>query len=70
MAYLHLVDQLEAMVMASVQAALFARYLGRDVEVPDVLQARRRFDEALAAEPVKVNREEAVMLEAIGLRGG
>jgi len=69
MSYLHLVGRLDQVVLASMQAALFAQYLGRQVDVPDLLEARRRFDQALAAEPVRVDREASVMLEAVGLRG-
>lgn len=70
-AYVLLLEQLRRRVEVETQAALYARAAGRDVEVPDPVAIRHRFDELLAAEPVRVtSTRQGVLLEAFGLGGG
>lgn len=56
-----------------IQAALFARMSGHDVEVPDLHEARQRLHALLHAEPVGSTvptSREAVLREAFGLTAG
>lgn len=66
--YVLMLEQLERFYLAAVQAAMFARAFGRGVEVPDWVEIRAHFDEALAREPKRVDRKQLVMLQALGLR--
>lgn len=67
-----LVDRLERWVLATAHAALTARALGAQVDVPDWAEAKARFDELLAADPVRATSEwdsdRSVLLAAVGLR--
>jgi hypothetical protein len=50
-------------------ASAVARAVGGEGEVVDPGQVRADFDAALRAEPVEVDDDRAVLLEALGLRG-
>lgn len=66
--YVLQLDSLERFAVALTQAALMARMLGSQVEVPQWSEIRQRFDAALAAEPKTIDAAQRDMLEAIGLR--
>jgi len=66
--YVLLLDMLERMSLAMVQAAVLARALGSSVEVPDWFELRADFDETLAEAPKRVDPKRNAMLVAIGLR--
>lgn len=69
-AYVLWLEELNQRVTTQTQAALFARAMGTDVEVPDPVQVRERFDAMLAEEPVQVHATRRdVLAEAFGLRG-
>jgi hypothetical protein len=67
---MHQLSRLEAFTSAAVQAALIARQLGRDVDVPDAIEIRRKFDEVLAREPesARTMTKQQIMQTAVGLR--
>lgn len=54
------------------QATLIAQAMGAEGQAPDIAEtledARRRFDEALAAGPERVSPEEQTLRAALGLR--
>jgi hypothetical protein len=66
--YVLMLDMLERQAVAIIQAAAMARALGAQVDVPSWFELREQFDDALAAEPKRVNTKDLVMLQAIGLR--
>lgn len=66
-------DELYRHIAVQTQAAMFARAMGNDVDIPDPHAARARFDELLRAEPAGVGvpqSRRAVLLEAFGVSGG
>jgi hypothetical protein len=63
------VERLERQANATMIVTGVARALGGDGEVVDPAQVRADFDAALRAEPVEVDDDRAVLLEALGLRG-
>ena len=67
--YVLLVDELERIVLALMQAAALARMLGSSVDMPDWSAVRADFDRALADPPKVVDGRDAAMLTAVGLRG-
>lgn len=69
MAYVLMLETLERLALAAIQARLTARALGSDVEVPEWFTVRADFDTALAAEPERIDPDREAMLEAVGLRG-
>lgn len=70
-AYVLLLEDLQRRIATETQAALFARAMGENVEVPDPVEIRRRFDDLLAAEPEQAKPADrgTVLAEAFGLRG-
>jgi hypothetical protein len=67
-----LLEQVERRAAVETQAALFARAMGGDAEIPDAWQIRARFDEFLAAPPVEAGEQSRsdTLREAFGLSGG
>lgn len=68
-----MLEQVERRTATETQAALFARSMGGEVEVPDPAEIRERFDALLRAVPVGVgvpDTREAVLREAFGLSTG
>jgi len=69
-AYVLWLEELHRHLATQTQAALFARAMGNDVEIPDPVDARARFDAMLAEEPVRAHSTRRdVLAEAFGLRG-
>jgi hypothetical protein len=67
--YVLILDELERLAMAFIQAQLFARALAGSGEVPSWTDIRAAFDAALMAPPEKVaDVKDHAMLTAIGLR--
>ena len=70
-AYVLWLDELYRHIAVQTQAALFARAMGNDVEVPDPYAMRTRFDELLRADPEETpSSRRGVLLEAFGVSGG
>jgi hypothetical protein len=70
-AYVLMLEELYRQIAVHTQAALFARAMGNDVDVPDPYAARARFDELLRADPdTTPSSRRGVLLEAFGLSGG
>lgn len=65
-------DEVQRRLDVDIQAALFTRAMGGEVEVPDPAAVRARFDELLCAEPagVGVATRTQILREAFGLSGG
>lgn len=64
-----LLDDLDRQVAAERQvAAVFLAAGAKNVEMPTYEAARARFDEALRAEPQKVDRDRDELLRALGVR--
>lgn len=70
--YVLQIDELERRVGVEIQAAVAARAMGADVEVPDPTQVREQFDVWLESEPegLKVDPVRATLMRALGLKGG
>jgi hypothetical protein len=66
-AYTLLVDRLERRALAAYTVAGIAKALGGEGEMPDPDRMRADFDTALAAEPVQVDPDRRLMLNALGL---
>lgn len=71
-AYVLWLEELHRNIDVQIQAALFARAMGNDVDIPDPHAIRTRFDEMLRAVPAGVGPQSrrAVLLEAFGVSGG
>jgi hypothetical protein len=67
-AYVLMLDQLERLALAFLQAAAIARALGGTAELPNWFEFRDDFDATLAAEPKRVDTKQLAVLQAIGLR--
>jgi len=66
-------DEVDRRIAIDTQAALFARAMGGEAEIPDAYAIRARFDELLRAEPLELSisqSRKAVLLEAFGVSGG
>jgi hypothetical protein len=70
-AYVLWLEEVNRQTDIQTQAALFARAMGGEVEIPDRMQIRARFDQLLAEEPAgRPTSRRAVLLEAFGVSGG
>lgn len=74
LAYVLLLEDLYRRIATETQAALFARAMGENVEIPDPVAIRARFDALLAEEPQQARigqpaDRSAVLAEAFGMKG-
>lgn len=69
MAYTLLVDRVDAYAVAAYTIAGISRAFGNDVDMPDPDRVRLEFDTALAAEPVRGDSDQQVLLSVLGLGG-
>lgn len=61
-------EEVDRQIATQTQAALFARALGGQAEIPDRDAIRKRFDESLRAQPAgKGDSRTAVLREAFGM---
>jgi hypothetical protein len=72
LAYVMWLEEVDRQTAIHTQAALFARAMGADAEIPDPHAIRARFDELLAAAPVGVGEQSRTdtLREAFGMSGG
>lgn len=72
LAYVLWLEEVDRQTAAYTQAALFARAMGGEADIPDPHVIRARFDELLAAEPAGVGERSRsdTLREAFGLSGG
>lgn len=70
-AYVLLLEDLNRRIAVETQAALFARAMGENAEIPDPVAIRARFDAMLAEEPVQARPADrgTVLAEAFGMKG-
>ena len=61
-------ERIEADVRAAQQASLIASMFGAQPDWPSLDDRLAEFEQALAAEPVRVNSEDMELREALGLR--
>jgi hypothetical protein len=67
-AYVVMLDMVERMALVAIGSKMSARLSGMDIDIPNLFELRANFDQALAAEPERVDVGKLAMLEAIGLR--
>lgn len=66
--YTLLLERLDAQTLADRQVVATLLAAGAaDLEIPDVDDARARFDEALVAEPPQVDRDRMELTQALGV---
>lgn len=71
LAYTLWLEEINRRIDIDTQAALFARAMGGEAEIPDAYAIRARFDELLRQEPAGIpTTRKAVLLEAFGVSGG
>ena len=61
-------ERIEADVRAAQQASLIASMFGAQPEWPSLDERLAEFEQALAAEPVRLDTDEMELREALGLR--
>lgn len=59
---------MERQATADTIAMMFLAMSGQQVDIPDLWQARREFDQWLASEPERIDPDKQALLVALGLR--
>jgi hypothetical protein len=70
LAYTLQAEELDRLSAINYQAAVLAQAQGAKVDIPDLTEARRRFDRWLIEDPQQIDPAQAIKARALGLTKG